>query len=182
MRTSGQVSSDNAGDNTYLNTTGGHDLGSFTPGINGAEFIGSVAPSNFTGLIAFNRSKTGKGYADSSNGSTLVLDISVPTNDVSSPLLRDDDPQSAGSAGKIYDLDTPGYQVQVGDPVGSIHRARQNLKAWAEYNGVIASDYFMWFNRTSVKKTSSSTTAVENSVSNDNQIGTGTTPTSWDLQ
>ncbi|MGI8835772.1 MAG: hypothetical protein ACR2H4_03940 [Pyrinomonadaceae bacterium] len=112
LRTSGGVSTDNGASGTYSTLLGTTNLGTFmSAGTNpnhiwrtGVEIVATVTPSNFTGMIILQRERTSSvRYADTNNGSTQVESLPA-ADDTSDPLLRDDDPQSGGSAGKIYDL------------------------------------------------------------------------------
>ncbi len=104
-----------------------------------------------------------------------------PFDDTSPNDVRDDDPQSGGSGGKVYDLDAPG--VGGGFPVGTILRIRTNFRQWATLSsgGNRLSADLQWFSRVSIIKTSGND-ALQSDVGGDNVAGTGTTNLSWNLQ
>jgi hypothetical protein len=67
--------------------------------------------------------------------------------------LRDDDPQSDGSAGKVYDLDAPGWlQIPVD---GKVYRYRANFYAYATLpdGKTRISPYYNYYARVSCKGT-----------------------------
>jgi hypothetical protein len=103
-------------------------------------------------------------------------------DDTSLSNWRDDDPQSGGSAGKIYDLDIPGFG---GIPLNQTYRVRQNFSAYAvldsSSNTVPASDQFAWYSAVSCTQTDNGL-VLNFDVANDNQANVGTIPLSWNLQ
>jgi hypothetical protein len=65
--------------------------------------------------------------------------------------------------------------------VGTIVRVRTNFREWATLNGARVSVDMLWFSRISVIKTSTGD-ALQNDVSGDNVVGTGSTNLTWNLQ
>jgi len=109
---------------------------------------------------------------------------------------RDDDPQSGGSQGNVYDLDFPRIQSTGAAPVGAIGRIRVKFRQWAEVNmpagavpppagagvgGQKVSADFPWFSRISIIKTSTGD-QLRTDVAGDNASGTGSTNVTWNLQ
>lgn len=88
----------------------------------------------------------------------------APGWDTSSAPLRDDDPQSGGSAGRIYDYAVPGVIATGNHADGYALRLRWNFRAVALYNTTRCSEYLPWFTRQSYRKLGPSDT------------GTGTCP------
>jgi hypothetical protein len=104
-------------------------------------------------------------------------------DDTSLPSYRDDDPQSGGSGGKVYDWDSPGTGNSSNAEVGHIRRKRSNYREWAELsNGMKVSGDLYWFSRVSVYKSQSSGDLLKTDISGDNIAGVGTTKTTWNLQ
>ncbi|MCI0628504.1 MAG: hypothetical protein L0387_43785, partial [Acidobacteria bacterium] len=142
----------------------------------GVEIRALVTPSNYAGLIILRR------HLDAEcryNNMTLLGGTCGNRDDPSG--LRDEDPQSGGSQGKVYDLDFPRIQTVSGAPIGVIGRFRFNFRQWAEVDGVRVSAFLPWFSRVSIIKTSSGD-QLATDVPNDNTSGTGTTPLTWNLQ
>ncbi len=142
-----------------------------------------MLPSNFGGTIVLKRQRVQSlRYADTTQGSTLVE--SLPSaDDTSDPSLRDDNPQSGGSAGKVYDLDAPGLGSGSTNPIGMIQRRRTNFTEWATVDGMttrVSSD-FTWFSRISIIKTASGD-QLRTDVTGDNLAGVGVSPVTWNLQ
>jgi len=104
--------------------------------------------------------------------------------DPSNPIFRDDDPQSGGSGGKVYDVDGPGITLTVLDPnapINTIARNRTNFRQWALIDGVKASDDLLWFTRLSIRKTLIGE-VLQSGVAGDNVAGSGATNLTWNLQ
>jgi hypothetical protein len=102
------------------------------------------------------------------------------TDDTSSPQGRDDDPQSGGSNGKVYDVDAPG--VTNLNVSANTYRLRTNFYAYAALpDGTKISSNYNFYVRVSCTKTASGYQFV-NDVPGDNQVGAGTTKTTWNLQ
>jgi hypothetical protein len=184
QNTSGQVSSDDAAGSNYQTAEGTTSLGPIIGNgtsqgcFIGFETVGTISPSTFTGNVILHR--TIDGDATYTN-STSTGGAQPGTDDTSNPALRDDDPQSGGSNGKVYDLDAPGVTNIPVD--GNTYRIRTNFHAYAALPGgtVVSSQNYNFYIRVSCKKTSSGY-QFANDVPGDNQIGSGTTKTSWNLQ
>jgi IPT/TIG domain/Abnormal spindle-like microcephaly-assoc'd, ASPM-SPD-2-Hydin len=182
QRTSDTVSSDDSALGTYNNAVGTTSLGPIiltgTAGLGcgiGMEMIGTITPSSYTGTVTLHRQIVNRrSYA----GSTPTASV-TDTDDTSEPDFRDDNPQSGGSAGKVYDLDAAGP----GSYTDSItHRYRANFYEWAALpDGTRISPYYNYYVRISCKHTSSGYQFV-NDVAGDNQIAVGETSTTWNLQ
>jgi hypothetical protein len=125
----------------------------------GIELTGLVHPSDFTQEIILDRDAETKVYEDAKDGSTLraYLKFSSPPpvrtltqsgNDTSHPIMRDDDPQSGSSKGKIYDIDAPGTLTDIPKfvPKGTIVRIRSNYRQFARFEPQKerCSDIFKW--------------------------------------
>jgi hypothetical protein len=183
---------DDAGGTNYLLQMGTSALGTFQSNgqaahlwRTGVEVSGTVQPSNYTGMITLRRQvDANRTY----NGSTLTSNVGncgQPTcPDTSDSTLRDDDPQSGGSGGVVYDLDAPAFGSTSSAAVGAILRARTNYHQWATdatNSNLRFSADFQWFSRISIMKTASGD-VLQNDVTGDNTAGTGTTALSWNLQ
>jgi hypothetical protein len=182
QRTSNTVSNDDAAKPNYQNAEGTTSLGPvFPPGTYGGcalgyETIGSISPTIYSGLVILHRWRIAKALYVNSSGSGSY----GGQDDTSSTSLRDDDPQSGGSAGKVYDLDAPVIAPVSVD--GNTYRYRANFYAYAALpDGTQISPNYYFYVRQSCTKTSVGYRFV-NDVSGDNQIGTGTTNLSWNLQ
>jgi hypothetical protein len=156
------------------------------------EFRGDVFPTNFVPSIfgvTMNLARTKDVYSYYSNSSTNGTNEYYHStgDDTSLPTVRDDDPQSDGSAGKIYDCDAPGIpKHEFGDAVGSIRRYRGNFheSATAVIGGVATrcSGVQDWYSKQSWQK-SSNTWVQVNDVANDNANGDGQLlKQTWNMQ
>ena len=131
QHTSGTVSSDDAAISNYKAAEGTTGLGAIidTGALKGCflanEMVGAITPSTYTGMLTLHRSiQNDAEYTNSTNtGGVTNVD------DTSQPPYRDDDPQSGGSAGKIYDVDAPGPDNLPID--GNTYRYRGNFYACA---------------------------------------------------
>jgi hypothetical protein len=190
MHASGTIATDNDARNVYFNGANTYSLGEIEAGINGAEFVGTVQPSNFTDSITLVRTiVNAKAYRDTINGSTEV-DPGIVNPDTSDPGLRDDLPAPNGI---VYDLDRPGINTSdlFSRANGTISRIRQNFQEWAVYGGKRASDNLCWYNRSSAKKDATSgSITFEHTFGTDNTAGSGgvtpnacgnSTTLTWDL-
>lgn len=186
---SNTVSMDNAGRADYFSCTGSVSLGTYlTTGdcartwSTGVEVVGTVLPSNFSGLIVIHRTLVDKRVYDGNNN--LIENVSNQGDD-SDPGFRDDDPQSGGSNGRVYDLDGPGVGTVQSDPTGTVRRKRANYRQWATLgsNGgkVSGTSDLLWFSRVSVIKIGSSD-QLRTDVDGDNIAGSGSTNLTWNLQ
>ena len=188
-RTSDQVSTDDAARDAYrTRITGGYDLGPLNTGtqmLYGVELVGVVHPAGFKDTIVVGRySNSARTYLGTNQDTSAGTINNDGADDTSFPDFVDQDPQSNGSHGKVYDLDTPGLGFRSFLPVGSIRRNRVNFKEWTEYGGSNrCSAYYQWYARQSIVKTADPNTwARENGVTGDNQLSQGQTAISWDLQ
>ncbi len=182
LGTSGTASNDNAARTNYNLAVGTTALGPFITSIhagNGIEIVGTVSPSNYTGNIILRRTVNGTVF----QGNTQIS--SKTGDDTSFPALRDDNPQSGSSGGKVYDLDAPGFPLSglAAFPVGTILRQRGNFKQFAEFDGERCSDEISWFTRLSIKKSAAPNTWIrDNAIATDNQVRAGTTKLTADLK
>ena len=152
----------------------------------GTEFIGTLKPSNFVpsnfgGSIMLQRelaatvgNVAGRIFVGPPpNGNTTSAD-QMAGNDTSDAVIRDDDPQSGGSAGKIYDYDSPGLSALWTTVPNRISRFRVNFKFWASYDGTRCSLKEPWYTRQSYKLTGSTdqgrvTAATANTLTDANK-------------
>ena len=107
-----------------------------------SEFVGTVSPSDFVPAVfsatevgptelKLERDRLGGDEYWGPNGNENHL--AKPAGpDTSFDYFRDDDPQSNGSAGKIYDLDGPGITANLA-PFGGKWRTRVNYKEYATW-------------------------------------------------
>jgi len=111
----------------------------------------------------------------------------TPCDDTSFPEFLD---TTVSSQGHIYDLDNPGFDLVGATIVGTTRRKRTNFRQWATVSqrdagttkDVRVSEDITWFQRLSVKYVGTPTTQLSYDASNDdNEIGSGTTPLTWDL-
>ncbi|HKV40552.1 MAG TPA: hypothetical protein VJX67_15170, partial [Blastocatellia bacterium] len=191
------VSRDDSGAKAYKELLGGTSLGTFhSSGTNtslwrtGVEIVGTVLPNDYNGLITIQRELDAQ---SAYNGSTLTSTSSLcgppPCTDTSNLPMRDDDPQSGGSGGKVYDLDAPGIATAPTTAVGTILRVRVNFHEWATIkasNNGVSTDLRVsadlgWFHRVSIIKTSSGD-ILQTDIFGDNTSGLGTTALTWNLQ
>ena len=181
MRSSGQVSSDNSGATAWQNSTGGTALGEFAGCSIGVEFAGAVSPTTYTGAITLKRKVTSVACYFGNTSQDCGLPP-PPFDDTSNASLLDTDPQSGGSAGKVYDLDSPGIDGSSLSP-DTTKRIRINFTEYAvDAGGDQVSPDFNWFARVTCTENSSGTVSFGSDVSGDNQVGNGATKTSWNLQ
>lgn len=185
LRTSGSISSDNSARAAYISAIGSDILqtrfstgSTFQMWRTNVEIVATVLPANFSSPIVLTRDAIG--FCKFND--TLPLGCSN-NPDPSAPQFRDDDPQSGGSGGKVYDSDAPGHTLGLDPnaPLDSIARIRTNFRQWATIDGAKCSDDLMWFSRLSIKKTLIGEN-LETSVSGDNVAGSGTTNLTWNLQ
>jgi hypothetical protein len=171
------VSSDNAARNNYNTSQGTYNLGPIID----FETVGTLTPNNYTGSVIIRRTIVNQGlYVNS----TSVTGASPNSDDTSAPPFQDRDPQSGGSAGKVYDVDAPRANPPGVD--GNTYRYRTNFYTYAALpDGTRLSPNYNFYVRLSCKKTASGNQFV-NDVAGDNQIGTCATtcntPTTWNLQ
>jgi hypothetical protein len=187
LRSFGSVSTDNTALSTYSSTYGTTSLGGFFSmgtGDNvwreGVEITGTVIPSSFTGAVVIHRKIIAlRLYID--NDSTPYQTL-INQDDTSLAEFRDADPQSGGSAGRVYDVDAPGLGTGSGAPVGSIVRIRVNFYQYTTAGGItLPQSTLYWYLRQSIIKTSSGDQLL-NDISGDNTVGIGSTALTWNLQ
>jgi len=158
----------------------------------GSEFVGTVYPSNFKpsefgGDLKMRRRLVNAFLYKGPNGNEGGRPYG-PGSDNSHESMRDDDPQSDESGGKIYDLDCPGppamsmptgiTAIQSGD----IIRFRANFYAWAEYGGQRCSVEDPWHSHQSYKLQADEWTTGTTDSSSANSItedGAGWTNDEW---
>jgi len=175
---------DGAGPN-YTNKVGTSNLGMFANNTRfngcgiGFETVGTISPSNYTGTIKIHRTiVTDQAWINSSENKPAEEPPGY--NDTSLDFVQDENPQSGTSKGKVYDLDAPGQHPPSID--GNTYRMRVNFSTYAVLpDGTAISPTYNFYVRLSCKLTSSGFQFV-NDVAGDNQIGTGTTKTSSNLQ
>jgi hypothetical protein len=185
IRTNGTVSNDNIGGIQYNTVLGTLNLGTFQSSgtgnqlwRNGVELVGTISPSSYTGAVRLSRKIVG-GHTYNGSANYLPAPVGDDTSDVT---LRDDDPQSGGSGGKVYDLDAPGVAPSAAHPVGTILRMRVNFAQYAESpQGYRLSPDFAWYHRISVKKTATGN-VLDTTIAGDNKASAGMTNTTWNLQ
>ena len=145
------------------------------------EIVGTVTPSNYTGMIVIHRQIDDKRIYNENN---VLISSSSNAPDESDDVFRDSDPQSGNSMGKVYDTDGPTISFVAGDPVGAIRRKRVNYHQWATLGtsgATVSSANLQWFSVLSVTKTSGAD-QINTAVSGDNVAGNGTTKLTWNLQ
>jgi len=126
----------------------------------GTEIAGPVSPVDFVPaqfstdphVLHIARAVTNGNAFWGPEGKENVMSI-PPGPDTSDEDRRDDDPQSGGSTGVIYDLDMPGVDAFWIQPANTIVRYRVNFESWAEYEGTRCSAKVRWFTRQSYRKT-----------------------------
>jgi hypothetical protein len=174
------VSSDDAAEVSYQLAAGTSNLGNFANGTYqgcaiGIETVGTISPSSYAANVIIHRTIVNTGVYENSTDSGGEV---TNADDTSDPSFRDDDPQSGGSDGKVYDLDAPGIHP----PDGNKYRLRTNFYDYATLpDGTRISSNYYFYVRLSCTKTSSGYQFV-NDVTGDNQTGAGSTSTSWNLQ
>jgi hypothetical protein len=182
QRTSGTVSSDDAALPNYQNLYGTTNLGAIFPSGTyggcalGYETIGTITPSVYNSSVIIHRWLISR--SDPVNSSSGIID--GPFGDDSPALYRDDLPQSGGSNGKVYDTDAPG--VAPGNVDGNTYRYRINFYTYAALpDGTRISPNYYFYVRLSCTRNTFGYQFV-NDVPGDNQIGSGSTPLTWNLQ
>ena len=188
LRTSGTVSADNGGRASYIGYLGYDALGCFfSQGTDpkawrtGVEIMGTVFPSFYTGMITIKRTIIDARWYNYNNANPVDSWSNVPDN-TPDPFLRDDDPQSGYSSGKVYDLDAPFMASGSNNPMGFVWRRRVNFLQWATLpDGTPVSGNLYWYSRLSIIKQSGGD-QKETTFSDDNLAGLGTTALSWNLQ
>lgn len=186
------VSDDDAGRVGYYAYNGTYALGTIQNYNNsfwetGVEIVGTVYPSTYTGTITLHRQIVSLREYYNTTTATMSwppCDAAHPNCDDSSDgPSRDDNPQSGGSAGRVYDTDSPGLPPLATE--NTYDRLRVNFREYATASGVSVpvSDDFNWWSRLSVyRPTGQVTTILKNDVPGDNVSGILSTRISWDLQ
>jgi hypothetical protein len=184
--TTGTIPNDNAGRTAFSSTLGTTSLATTYYSTqaywgNGVEIIGTVYPANFSDTITIHREVREDRIF---RGSSLYQQSAPPIyDDTSYPPMREDYPQSGGSAAKVYDLDAPGISGS-GTAPGTIWRIRTNFRQWAVLNSmglVVSPINLYWYSRVSIIETTGSD-QLKTDVSGDNVAGVGQTRTTWNLQ
>ncbi len=190
---SGTLSADNSAGATYFDLLGTASLATFhsvgaanSEWRNGMEIIGTVAPSNFAETVILYRSiDDAYLYVGSTLGgckSTTIPQCSISPDDTNGGAIRDDDPQSGGSCGKVYDLDASGIASKPANSVGNILRRRTNFHQWSTVDdGMRVSTDYIWYAWVSILKTATGD-VLSATVINNNVAGSGVTNLTWDLQ
>jgi hypothetical protein len=181
IQSSGTPASDNAARGAYNSENGTYNLSNIiaTGGYCsiGYQVTGTVSPPTYSGTINFVRTKGGQSWTGST-GQTLANTYNPGTDDTSKPQYQDNDPQSGGSNGKVYDLDAPG----VSPAVSQVGRIRYNLVENAQLpDGTYVATELDYYVRVSCNWGSTGN-SFRTEVSGDNTLGSGTTKTSWNLQ
>lgn len=153
----------------------------------GVQFTGTVIPTNYTGTVVLRRTLIHSFlYDDQANVLFEGPNTDFPPNDTSEDPLRDDDPQSGNSNGKVYDLDGPGPLNVF--PSGTLRRFRANFSEYAvlddKNNNVSASDQLPWYARVSCKTDENDPRIISltNDIPGDNKGDKGTTTLTPSLQ
>ena len=195
LRTSGPPSSDNsAGVNTtgfLLTNTLGPNL--FTPGHPASlascgvfvELVGTVMPRDYSSPIELHREWRRNKVFVGPEGTVPLPPGNAHTpgsDDTSSPVFRDDLPQSGGSNGKIYDLDAPSSATFPED----VTRNRFNFHSFAVFAGS-TKEIGMgldWYARSSCRADHPRTGPAQfvRDIPGDNQAATGTTAVTYNLR
>ena len=184
------VNNDNAARGTYMNwrTTAPTDslgTGSYTDRVGwGAEFGGQCNPSSWDQDVILKRYGGDVGGFFHKYWRESTLRSSAPANydDTSPAAYRDDDPQSGGSGGKVYDVDAPGVWDQARERDGAAWRNRCNFRAKAYWNGRLCSAPFEWYTAQSWKY-QNNTWSMSGGIGGDNTQATGQLSSlEWNLQ
>jgi hypothetical protein len=193
LQITGTVPTDNSAALQFLYSTASSTLGSITYYFtsNGTtryacaeayQITGTVSPSDYAGQISLRRNVTYVAF----NGDGTNQFASSSGDDTSNPALLDSLPQSGGSAGKVYDLDAPAANVDVADSTGTIVRLRSNFQEYAVIGSntstaVVSQSNLAFYARESCVMPANGIPTFSNSISGDNQVGSGSTPLTWDL-
>jgi hypothetical protein len=145
----------------------------------GVQFSGTVTPDDYKGLVIMKRTLVQGALYDGVSGQVGTYpSAGHPPDDTSQDGVRDDDPQSGGSKGVVYDLDAPG-PVDV-FPSGTTRYTRFNFSEYAvlddKRNSVPVADAFAWFSRVACAMNQDNPRIVYLlNNAGDNQVGKGTT-------
>jgi hypothetical protein len=187
LNSSGQVSATDGASTLYKGVVGTLNLGVLAGklGTNngcviGNELVGTVTPSTSVGPVTVKRTLDSVGCYQGSSAVTCPQSPGDDTGD-----LTTTNPQnvtSGGSAnGHVYNLDTPGtLNIATTTPI----RLRANFTAFAvgPDGTTTISPSISYFVRISCMNNASGVAELSTGVTGDNQIGTGTTKTTWNLQ
>lgn len=215
------ISADNAGRPQYVaqassDALGGPQLYSLRTGPErfgfGVEYRGAVHPSDFKpsefgAYTILGRDGDSRTYNDGTgpvgNGQNPErvdhFNAKIPegsdwdfTNGYASNGIRDDDPQSGGSHGVLYDWDDAGVSCVGGPPVGTVRRQRFNVHEFASLkpaygDPVLCSNVYECYIALSMQHSAAGDANwvpyVQPGVSGDNVMNTGQLPNlTWDLK
>jgi hypothetical protein len=188
LRAAGPVSSQDpfGGAYTGLNSTQqlgliDGQLGPQTTGcVIGNELVGVVNPSTFTGNVTVKRTVLSVAcYMNSTPADCRVP--TAPYDDTGTWYTSD--PQKGGANGQVFNLDSPGI-ADLSAPSPDVSRIRVNFEAHAVGpDGVTQiSPSTTYFVRVSCEAPGATAQFSLDASGNDNQINTGSTPTTWNLQ
>ena len=141
----------------------------------GYQVTGVVTPSDYTGQITLRRTATSTAiFRDPPLGSPNIN--TAAQDDTSSAAYLDSVPQSGGSAGKIYDLDDPGYQMSSADK-NTVRRTRDNFRSYAVLGSssstALASANLSFYVRLSCTLDGPGNPSFDHTYSSDNNAGLG---------
>ncbi|HEY6770655.1 MAG TPA: hypothetical protein VI386_38415 [Candidatus Sulfotelmatobacter sp.] len=187
LNPSGQVSPVDAASTLYKGYIGTLNLGIMAGhlGLNngcvgGNELVGTVQPSTSVGPVTVKRTLTSEGCYQSSAAIDCPQSVGDDTGDWYTTNPQEVTPGGT-AAGKVFNLDAPGITgLQTTTPV----RVRFNFTAYGvgPDGQTQISPSLNYFVRISCQNNSSGVAQLGTDVSADNQIGLGTTKTSWNLQ
>lgn len=182
QNTTGNVSSDNAASSNYQSVEGTLSLGAIIGSgtskgcFMGNQGVGTVTPSSYTGTITLHQQIVQDATFTNSTKTGGVTN----QDDTAVAALRDDDPQSGNSNGKIYELDAPGAKPP-NDGNTYRYRAHMYLYATLPSGREVSPSEYDFYVAVSCKQTSSGFQFV-NDVANDNKITTSPINLTWNLQ
>jgi hypothetical protein len=200
LKLTGSVDDDNSRKSIVNNGVGRTTLGTatmnsgvFTPVDMSTmiEIIGAISPNDFDQDVKFVRTAfEWRLYIDNSSSYPSPYKRYVNCPDTSPFQFQDNSPRSGGSAGKVYDVDSPGLHFISSDAVGTKLRQRINFVEWLaiyQANGTSNEDVrvstdISWFHRLSIVKNGTDNYSVLTDVSTvDNIVSAGSTPLTNDL-
>lgn len=142
------------------------------------EIIGKVTPADYRGEVILKRAiKGNKVFL----GSIEITRAEKPAGpDTSDPSFRDDDPQSGGSKGVVYDTDAPGMNARA-----AVARTRLNFAESAvldiKENPIPASEPLAWYSAISCTVGDGVVFDPTSQSRGDNQAKTGCIPLNANL-
>lgn len=168
----------------------GFDTDGMEAGIGYAVTLrGMVHPPDMVSRFRMKRLINGVRFWEKPNETLTRLGGASNQQDDSWDALVDEDPQSGGSQGKIYDVYFPCissdfFQHRQNDPAGTKLAVRFNFTQWVEWKGERCSERFPWRVALAIEKTQNGTWAKyqPNPEKPDNIAGRGHIPLGWDLQ